>query len=164
MTTRAEHHAENVRRAKSVDMAIGLFDPPAPKQYVVKGEDGHPLTLRVRSTAAPKYGVQQILIEDSVKPAHEVVAKKDDRATLHPRAKSVADRLSDNGIRLLDHIVRKDEAFGGSRLVDVIVQQIASALDVPEKEAEEARRELERLGLITFYDNFSGDRGYRPKV
>ena len=162
MPTKDEIHAENVRRAKSVDMAVGLFDPPAPKQQIIKGENG--ALYRVKSSAGSQSAVQQMFVTDSTPTPTAVVAKKVDRAALHPRAKAHADRLSINGTLLLDYVVRKDEQFGRSRLVDVIVDQIAAALDVPAKQAEEARRELEQLGLIQFYDNYSGDRGYRPKV
>lgn len=149
MTTRAEYHAENVRRAQNIDAAANAFGSRhSPVIGVSKSEVvGHNM-LDVGTTVA----------------AQLVQTKKLDRSELHPRVKGVEGRLSDHAARALDMIVRKDAEFGGSRLVEVVAQQLASALDIPEKDAEAARRELERLGLITWFDNFSGDRGYRPKV
>lgn len=148
MTTKAEYHAENVRRAKNVDAAANAFACLSGAVATTKSSNGR----------------GQLLVDADLLPVVSAQAKKADRAALHARVKGIEGRLSDNAARALDLIVRKDEQFGGSRLIDVVVHQLASALDLPEKDAQEAREELERLGLITWYDNFSGDRGFRPKV
>jgi dienelactone hydrolase len=147
MTTRAEHHAENVRRAQNVNAAAAAFggSQSARKTETVSGRN----SLDVGGASAAPV---------------QVVARKADRAVMHPRTQAAAAELSDNAARLLDLVVRKDEEFGGSRLVDVVVQKIASALDLPEEEAEAARRDLEARGLIAFFDNFSGDRGFRVRA
>lgn len=148
-TTSQERYLEAVRRAKSVDAALDTFRQPA---------------MPVASTKSSS-GIAQIVIDGDLLPAATpVVAMKADRSALHPRLKSVAPKLSDNSARLLDLVVRKDEEFGSSRLVDVVVQQIAGMLELSVAEAEDARRDLEARGLIQFFDNYCGDRGFRPKV
>ena len=150
MTTKDEYHRQNVQRAANVDAAAAAFGSRhAPGVGVSKASHSIGRNMLDVGTSAAVQPVQKA---------------KADRSVLHQRVKSVESRLTDNGARALDFIVRKDEAFGGSRLVDVVVHQLASALDLPEKDAEAARNELETLGLVKWYDNFSGDRGYRPKV
>ncbi|WEJ09296.1 hypothetical protein [Sinorhizobium prairiense] len=149
MTTRSQAHAENVARAKAMDDKLAIFG------------SRHSPAIGVSKTVEVRRNMLDVGASTVAAP---VRCAKADRAALHPRLKSVEGRLSHNAARLLDHVVRMDEQFGGSRLIDVVVQQIASAFDLPEKEAEEARTELEQLGLISWFDNFSGDRGFRPTV
>lgn len=142
-------YEENVRKAANVEAALHVFATPRQK-----AEAPRPL---------PSNGIGQLLAgalpDYSPTPA---VAAKMDKSTLHPAAKAVAHQLPENAARLLDLIIKADERHRGAQLVDVPASVAAKALSISEDDAVHARGLLERRGYIRFFDNGTGDRGFRP--
>lgn len=145
--------SDNARRATNLDAALKAFAGPARKA------DAPAPGCRSSS------GIGQFIAGFySEVPAGPATVRKAEPGPFHPRVKAVADRLPPDAGRLLELIVRADEACRGAELIDVSLHAVTSALGVTSEKAEAARNSLERAGLISFYDNGSGDRGFRPTV
>lgn len=93
-----------------------------------------------------------------------VKVNKADLSSLHWRAKARADKLSHNAARLLDLMCKTDDVHRGALLIQAPVSDIADALGIKRDEADAARQELEMRDLISFFDNGSGDRGFRVRA
>ncbi|MBY3199970.1 hypothetical protein [Rhizobium laguerreae] len=146
---RTEAHAENVRRAKAMDDTLAQF-----------GSRSDPAIGRSKSDVGARH-----IIDTGHGPATaQVQAQKADRASLHRSVRAIDTVLTANAARTLDLIVRKQEQIGEARLVNVTTTSIAAAIDMPISDVEAAKRELERLGFIVWYDDYSGNFGFRAKV
>lgn len=78
---------------------------------------------------------------------------------LHPRVRSVAGRLSDVAVKMLEAAVRTQEA-NPAAAISILPLDAAKTLSVKAEEAEEARSELVRAGYLSRFDNGSGVTGF----
>ncbi|MBM7048359.1 hypothetical protein [Rhizobium lusitanum] len=141
-------HAQRVARAKAVDAEMARINAGAGRVQVAPTVSGGIAQHRTVPAAPPKV---------------EAVKKAEPKNT-HPRVKTLKTALSPDATDLLSLVLRADEAYKGARLFDLSAFAIAQALNIREKDALEARAELERAGLIVFRDDGSGNRGFIPRL
>jgi hypothetical protein len=142
-------HQRRVAKAKAVEAAMN---------EITRG-GAMPASMGTRSSS----GIQSILIMPDV-PEQKVQAKRTEAVDLHPRVTALKADLSTDAAQLLSLVVKADEAYRGSQLIDLNAFVVKNALGVTEQEAAAARSELERRGLIAFHDNGSGVRGFYPRL
>ncbi|MBY3137315.1 hypothetical protein [Rhizobium laguerreae] len=118
-----------------------------------------PVSMGTRSSS----GIHSILIMPDA-PEQKVQARKSAPVDIHPRVIALKADLSTDEAQLLSLVVKADEAYRGSRLIDLNAFVVKNALGVTEQQAAAARSELERRGLIAFHDNGSGVRGFYPRL
>jgi hypothetical protein len=116
----------------------------------------------VVATTRSSNGIAQMLITPDEAPAPALV-KKADIASLHPKAQRVASSVSADAATLYSLAAKADDHYNHARLIELNGNEISRALGVSYPDAVAARAELERKELIRFYDDGSGNRGFRVR-
>ncbi|MCB4771054.1 hypothetical protein LGR54_20805 [Ancylobacter sp. Lp-2] len=150
-------YREEVRKAQARDAALNAFRPlpgeasKSDPEHVVRSSNG-------RQSMMGGAMLDQI----SGTPTMARKAEALDAKGLHSAARAKADILPPDALRLFDLVLRTDDAHRGAQLISLPATDIAHALGIPESAAQAARDELERRDLLRFFDDFSGNRGFRP--
>lgn len=142
-------HQRRVAKAKAIEAAMDEINRGG----------AVPASMGTRSSS----GIHSILIMPDA-PEQKVQAKKSAPVDIHPRVTALKADLSTDAAQLLSLVVKADEAYRGSQLIDLNAFVVKNALGVTEQQAAAARSELERRGLIAFHDNGSGVRGFYPRL
>lgn len=137
---------ENSRKAANIEAALTAFYTHA-----------KPISSQ-RAGESLLAGIGLASIEEAQRYTPKV-ATKAERIAVDARIKPLG--LPINEAALLSLAVKADERERGAALIQISRSDAADALGVPLDEAEAALNALQIRGLIRFYDNGSGDRGFR---